>query len=607
MPSVNWRSGAEAVPYLITELREGPATDRNAVNSALVKLPAEVVPPLIAGLESNDANLQIDLIDVFLKRGSREVVPYLWPLVGNTERSAAVRQKASDALYTFLDIKPGTLLSAKEALTKEAERYYYHKVNMSRDGYGLWRWDPTAQTVVFVEMPVTEAQVKNYAASKGSTDLNAATTGLKMSKAEEYRTLWFARHALAIDPTHVPAQILLVSSTVDKTIERVGPQKPLAESAPAVHEMLTTVNPDLLIAVLDQAMEDKRTNVVLGTVRALGDVADIKATKATRSGESSLVKATTYPDRRVQWAAADSLLRIPGVPSGAAAARVVDILARGLEAETMAGTRRKVLVAMNDVRYRDLVAKSVEDIAAEPVVVGTGRDALRRLLKASDIDAILLDSTLNDPTLAYLMGQLKADARTQRVPVLLAAIPESPAGKDILNKYQTEKAKLDALELRARGYRDKRRDFQTQYEAELAGLEESLKGLRALQTVEPEDRERLIIRTRDAIKVLKDLHASNLAELARRFPEQAHTDEEAQRIEAALKLLDRRYDLEAARREDALRRAYESNTSVQVVSARRSQRSPGAPYQLEIRRRIDRYSALSRGACPICRKGNPLP
>ena len=45
-------------------------------------------------------------------------------------------------------------------------------------------------------------------------------------------------------------------------------------------------------------------------------------------------------------------------------------------------------------------------------------------------------------------------------------------------------------------------------------------------------------------------------------------DREAQKIEAELKRLDQRYDLQSARREDALRRIYESNTSVQVVSAR---------------------------------------
>ena len=433
------KSGAEAVPYLITELREAPPDDHRAITSALVQLPQEVVAPLIAGLESNEPMLQIEIMNVLLKRGARESVPYLWPLAGNKERSPEVRQKANELLNAFLDAKPGTLPSPKEALAREAERYYYHKVNMSRDGYGLWRWDPMTQTVAFVELPVMESQVKNYAAAKATTDMNSATTGLKMSKAEEYRGLWFARHALTIDPTYKPAQVVLLSTTLDKTIERVGPQKPLADAAPQVHEMLTTVNPDLLIAVLDQGMADQRTNVVLGSVRALGDVGDIKATKATRGGESSLVKATAYPDRRVQFAAAESLLRIPGIPSAPAAGRVVDILGRALEAETMASGRRKVLVAMNGDRYLDQIVKSVTDMAAEPIMVATGREAVRRLLQASDIDAVLIDSTLKDPTLSYLMAQISADPRTQRVPVLLAAIPESQEGRDILNQYRTER------------------------------------------------------------------------------------------------------------------------------------------------------------------------
>ena len=37
------------------------------------------------------------------------------------------------------------------------------------------------------------------------------------TQAEEILGLWFARHALAIDPTYEPAQVLLLSLMVDKT------------------------------------------------------------------------------------------------------------------------------------------------------------------------------------------------------------------------------------------------------------------------------------------------------------------------------------------------------------------------------------------------------
>src|SRR5262249_21244857 len=154
-----------------------------------------------------------------------------------------------------------------------------------------------------------------------------------------------------------------------------------------------------------------------------------------------------YPDRRVQFAAAESLLRIPGTPSPQAAARIVDVLARALEAENMAGARRKILVAFADDAFRQAVGKAVTDMAAEPVPVATGRGALRRLTRASDVDAVLLDSTLADPTLPYILAQLRADARTKGLPVLLAAVPDNVEARDLLRLYREARSKLEDLEV----------------------------------------------------------------------------------------------------------------------------------------------------------------
>ena len=74
------------IPYLLQELQTATPGDRAAILLALRRLGPETVPPLAAALDSNDAALQEDLIDLFVKHGAREVVPYLWPLAGNPKR-----------------------------------------------------------------------------------------------------------------------------------------------------------------------------------------------------------------------------------------------------------------------------------------------------------------------------------------------------------------------------------------------------------------------------------------------------------------------------------------------------------------------------------------
>src|SRR5262249_8669670 len=80
------------------------------------------------------------------------------------------------------------------------------------------------------------------------------------------------------------------------------------------------------------------------------------------------------------------------------------------------------------VKVADAVAKA----GYEPIRVTTGRDALRRLNEASDVEVLLLDANLPEPGLTSLLAQLRADSNAGRVPVLLAAPVER---EEALRRY----------------------------------------------------------------------------------------------------------------------------------------------------------------------------
>ena len=147
---------ALAVPPLIDELRVAQDDDRRTLRKALVKLSADVVPPLVAALDSNDPDLIVDVIGVFMHRAAKETVPNLWYLSASPTHSERVRAKATAALAYFLDVPVSKLPPAKVALTREAERYYQHQVAFPDPrGVVVWRWDknglvkgwPGAETV----------------------------------------------------------------------------------------------------------------------------------------------------------------------------------------------------------------------------------------------------------------------------------------------------------------------------------------------------------------------------------------------------------------------------------------------------------------------------
>jgi CheY-like chemotaxis protein len=398
-----YRSGALAIPPLIDDLRRAQGGDRAVLLDALQRLARpETVPPMVAALDSNDATLQLELIDVFRKGAATDAVPSLWFLAGSPDRPEIVRRRASDALATLLGVPAGKLASAKVALTQEADRYYKHEVPFANPAaVTVWRWDGNR---VVAGWPGAET--------------------VPASRAEEYYGLRFAKQALALDPVYAPPQVVALSLALDKAYEKGDLSQPLAKVAPAVQDLAATVSPDLLTAVLDRALTEQRMPVILGAVRMLGDREEVRANLPAGKGEPPLVRALFYPDRRISLAAAFALLRIPSPQPANVSVRIVDVLRRALAAEPQARAAPRVLVAFANADVTNKVADALVRAGYDPVPAATGRDVLRRLNAASDIDVLLLDVNLPEPGLASLLAQLRADPNFGRLPVLLAATPE---------------------------------------------------------------------------------------------------------------------------------------------------------------------------------------
>lgn len=394
------RSGATAVPYLVEALKQSPnAQAHQALLDTLVALGDAVVPPLLAALDADDAALRIEVIDVLERRRERGAVPWLWyPSATGPE---GARRKATEALTHFLGLGAEKLLPAKLALTCEAERYYGHQVAFPPGpDVPVWQWDHGR----LLMKTMTPAQ------------------------AEGYYALQFARQALAIDAAYEPAQVIFLSTALEEGARGSGMERALGREPPAVTDLVRVVNPRLVMMVLERALRERRLPVILGAVWTLGDLGDPRAARPQGRHAPVLVRALNYPDRRVQLAAADALLRLPGPPAFGASARVVEVLRRALAAPP----RPTVLVADPHADRGTDVAHAVEKAGYGAVVVTTGRDVLRRLAEAADVDAVLVEASLPYPELPYLLAQLRADVDAGLLPVLVtvARLPNGAPDED---------------------------------------------------------------------------------------------------------------------------------------------------------------------------------
>ena len=335
-------------------------------------------------------------------RVETDPLPTLEFLAASQRTGPEVRKGAVDLVSRLLAVAPNRLPPAKIELTRFAIRFYRHEAPfINPNAVPVWRWEDDR----LVSYPATASQ------------------------AEEFFGLRFARWALELDASYEPAQVVFLSIATEKAMERGGLEQPLAQTAPDVHDLLATVYVGALINTLDRALADMRTAVVLGVTRALGERAEIQAARPERGRPGVLVRALDYADRRVQLAAADALLRLPGPPVHHASARVVEVLRRAVasDSETSLPTAPlRVLVAHFQPQQAERMADAVRSAGNEAVVVRTGRELMRRLNEASDIDAIFIDAELPNPPLEDTLASLRYDIHAGLLPVRIVYQPALP-------------------------------------------------------------------------------------------------------------------------------------------------------------------------------------
>jgi CheY-like chemotaxis protein len=408
------RSGALAMPQIIATLRQETDPYRlTLILNVLPALPADTVQPLLVALvdipESSVLKIQLlrslgarrDLGQL-PARVETDPLPTLEFLAASPRQANDVRRAAADLASRLLAVAPSRLPIAKAELTRFADRFYRHEAAfINPNAVPVWRWE--------------DNRLAAYAATA--------------SQAEEFFGLRYARWALELDSSYEPAQVVFLSIATDKAMERGGLEQPLAQIAPDVHDLLATVYAGALINTLDRAVAEKRTAVALGITRVLGERSEIQAARSERNRPGVLVRALDYPDRRVQLAAADALLRLPGPPVHQAMARVVEVLRRAVAADSetsLPAAPLRVLVANFVPQRAAQMADAVRAAGYEVVVVRTGREIMRRLNEASDIDAVIVDSEIPFPPLEDTLASLRYDVHAGMLPVRILYQPTAP-------------------------------------------------------------------------------------------------------------------------------------------------------------------------------------
>ena len=383
-------AGPYAVPPMIRDLNTAKLdlAARHPVAEGIARLDKRAVPPLIAALDSTDATVAGDAARALGLIGDPRAVPALTYLAAKSPESAA-RPQAAEAIRRLTGLPFGSQPKAPaRILADEARLYHLHDVRFPREPVVLWLWDEASSLPVPRSVSIRDAE--------GILGLRAA------------------REALEIDPTDPEGQVNLVSLALD--------HDPAGSQAAAL-----ATGPEILGRVVRRAIADGRSDLAAAAIPLLARVVE-RDDLSTEGRPNPLVEALYAPDRRVQFAAAEALVKLDPRRPFAGSSRLVPVLARFVAAQTLP----RALVVDGNAQRGAQVAGFLRELGYDGQVATTGAEAFGLAASSADVELIVVDPHfINDPwRLPDFLGNLKADARTADIPVLLVGPLDLVKGVD---------------------------------------------------------------------------------------------------------------------------------------------------------------------------------
>jgi len=382
-------AGAEGIVALIHALAdEAVKADREAVRDTLVLLGRDSVDPLIAALAAPQAQVRADAAEVLGRLKARDSAVYLVALAAakdeTPDRTAArealkqlsIRVPQADNAASFLQARIRGLLAGE--LPGQLDE---------NDQVALWRWDETANSVRLDRYPREEASLVVADRLAGQLIVLAGN-----------------------DPELIRLA-LLVQLEADKTF--AGLDEPLPQGKDTAWALAHSLDVDALEAALVDAIKLDRPTAIAAVLEVLGASGRPELLTKYPAGESPLVTALGYPDRRVQVAALKAIFELDPSEAYPGASRVVETMKLLLSSKG----KPRVLVGHHRFDEGRRIASLYSELGYEADSATTGSALVRQAAENADYELILVSETIDKPTISETMQTLRKDPRSARIPV----------------------------------------------------------------------------------------------------------------------------------------------------------------------------------------------
>lgn len=387
-------AGAVVAPPILKRLSKSEDPEFNdELAFALTQLGAPVVEPMIAALRAPNERIRKIAADVLGDIRDPKATLYLWNPAFSSNQPQSVQLAARIALAKILKKDPRQLsdLNQHEAQTvlKNAALRFYKTYDDQSDKQKIWVWDTTEETVVEKDLPAQEINL---------------IEGLRLAK-----------EAFEMSPDKQDVQTLYLAMALAQESYHVGWNKPLPEGPGTAFNLALVSGPSAVSRVLALAMKQGHTPSALAALKALGQIGSRALLYEKLDQHSSLIAALNYPDRRVQFAAATSIMQLDPTRPFSGSSRVIAILTRALEGE---GSQSAIVVDSSIPRGQTM-AGVFQELGYDTQPFQTGKAGFKAATDRMDIEFIALEYNISRWGLSQTIANLRADSRTANIPIVI--------------------------------------------------------------------------------------------------------------------------------------------------------------------------------------------
>ncbi len=393
--------GAFAVPHLVNYLGSNDTEERVRAIMALEDIGIEAVLPLCESLNSADAQVRQNALIVLKRLGDPRALGYMAWMAAAKDQPEGVRKAAVAGLESIRASSGMKAGNAHDAFLDAARLYYLRSPELMRDLGGAWTlWSWSGGKLEYKDVPRLMYHLR---LAEGAA-LMAAKADAGSGRARAVLGLTYAAQAVALHGAG--AEFRDSDAGKAEATRLAGAEAGIRSGGAAAVQ-----------AALGIAMEwgDGPVAVhMLGTLPAFGAGVSLDAS-------SSVVKALTSEDGAVRWAAAICCTRLSPRAAFPRCELVPDLLSQAIAVDSI----RQILIIEPDTKTAVTLQTDINAAGMHAVVARSGAQGLI-FSKQARYDAVLVSSGLKDLLAQSVANEIKRDARTAGVPVLVVA-PESAA------------------------------------------------------------------------------------------------------------------------------------------------------------------------------------